>query len=512
MEKSRYTVPSLNEILEKEKEENFKVVSLFAGAGGSSIGYRMSGGKILGINEFVEIAQDTYHLNFPHTHIFKEDVRELTPEKILSTLNLEKGELDILDGSPPCSAFSLQGIREKGWEKEKSYSKNKVQRVDDLFLEYVRILKGLQPKTFVAENVKGLIIGNAIKLLGFPKEFLFYRKQNFSKQQNKNIEYLFDDLEDNYDDLNEIDISYYNSLVKNFDFQNENTNIYMNICKELESCGYKICYRVLNAAEYGVPQNRERLIITGVRNDIAEEYNYQPSLPESLYLNEKEYNTYLNKKVSNSWFKQSKERTKENNILGLRVHQKNLNPSSYQWCTDNEYQKTISVKEAIGHLEHSVPDYVESKNSLRVERTKAKRPEWLTELLIENNIISKEIAEKYPTLIRPFFTSKEWKFIDRIMKEHGNAGLFQSNYNRDFWETPCKTFTTSLRFLHPKINRNFSIEEMCLLMSFPQDYKFIGSNSDRNERIGRAVAPFMMKAISNHLYQNILKRINNDLE
>jgi site-specific DNA-cytosine methylase len=507
MEK-RYSVPSVKEILEKEKEEKFKVFSLFAGGGGSSIGYRMSGGKILGINEFVELAQDTYHLNFPNTHIFKEDVRELTPDYILKTLNLKKGELDILDGSPPCSAFSTQGIREKGWKREKGYSKNKVQRVDDLFLEYVRILKGLQPKTFVAENVKGLTMGNAIKLLGLPKEFLLYRKQNFTKQQNKNIEFLFEDLEDNYDKLNEIDISYYNSFIKNFDFSNENTDIYMNICKELESCGYKISYRVLNAAEYGTPQNRERLIITGIRNDLVKKYNLYPSFPESTHLNEKEYNIYLNKKVNNSWFTQKKE---NKNILGVRIHQSNQKQPSYKWC-ENTYEKTISVKDAIEHLEHSVPDFIESKNSLRMQRVNAKRPEWLTELMIENNIISKETAEKYPTLIRPFITAKELKFIDTIMREHGSTGLFQSNFFRDSWETPSRTFTTSSRFIHPKINRLLSIEEMCLLMSFPKDYKFIGSQSDRNERVGRAVAPFMMKAISNHLYQNVLKRINNELE
>lgn len=220
---SRYKVPTMQEVLEKEKEEKFKVVSLFAGGGGSSTGYRMAGGKILAINEFVEKAQESYNANYPSTYIFKEDVRELTGEIILKTLNLKKGELDILDGSPPCSAFSMCGIREKGWGKDKKYSDNKVQRVDDLFFEYLRILKEVQPKVCVAENVKGLISGDAKKYL---KEIL----------------------------------------------------------KGFQEAGYNIKAKVLYACDYGVPQSRPRLIFIGIRNDIEYNDNILGSrFPKKLY-------------------------------------------------------------------------------------------------------------------------------------------------------------------------------------------------------------------------------------
>ena len=69
--------------------------------------------------------------------------------------------MDLLNGSPPCAAFSICGKLEKGWDVVKKYSDTK-QRVDDLFFEYTRLIEGLQPKVFIAENVKGLVTGKAI--------------------------------------------------------------------------------------------------------------------------------------------------------------------------------------------------------------------------------------------------------------------------------------------------------------------------------------------------------------
>ena len=145
----------MNFVREQSSKELFKVISLFAGGGGSSTGYRLAGGKVLAINEFVPAAQESYAKNYPDTYIFKQDIRELTGDIILEQLGLKKGELDILDGSPPCSSFSTAGLRQKGWGRVKKYS-DLEQRTDDLFFEFARILKELQPKVFVAENVKGL--------------------------------------------------------------------------------------------------------------------------------------------------------------------------------------------------------------------------------------------------------------------------------------------------------------------------------------------------------------------
>ena len=136
-------------------------ISTFSGCGGSSLGYRMAGYRVLYANEFIDAARDTYNANKrDYTYLDGRDIRTVTSESILEIIKLKKGELDLLDGSPPCASFSTAGKREKAWGKVKKYS-DKAQRVDDLFFEFARLLEGLQPKTFIAENVSGLIKGTA---------------------------------------------------------------------------------------------------------------------------------------------------------------------------------------------------------------------------------------------------------------------------------------------------------------------------------------------------------------
>lgn len=185
-----------------------KVCSLFSGGGGSSLGYKMAGFSVVYANEFVEEARNTYHLNFPGTYVDGRDIREVTPEDILEKIGLERGELDVLDGSPPCSAFSTCGKRDKKWGKSRKYSDGKNQVVDDLFFEYIRILDGLKPKVFVAENVKGLVVGKAK--------------------------------------------GYFNDILN-----------------KMKDCGYIVRAAVINSKWLGVPQARERTIFMGVREDIG---------------------------------------------------------------------------------------------------------------------------------------------------------------------------------------------------------------------------------------------------
>lgn len=167
---TEYRVPAVREIKKRlAAGHRFEAVSLFAGGGGSSTGYRMAGGKILAINEFVPEAVKTYEANWPETYIFTQDVRDLTAGAILEQIRKQPGELDLLDGSPPCSAFSSAGKREKLWGKMKVYSDVHQKGVETLFFEYVRILDGIRPKVFVAENVAGLARGVS---RGFLREFL----------------------------------------------------------------------------------------------------------------------------------------------------------------------------------------------------------------------------------------------------------------------------------------------------------------------------------------------------
>ena len=211
----RYT---LQDTLDSEKRNLFNVLSTFAGGGGSSTGYRLAGGKILAINEFVEEAQNTYRENYPNTTIIPGDIKKLTGTYLMEQAGISVSQLDILDGSPPCSAFSMAGSVSHGegrthadaFGKTKQYSDIKgVENVEDLFFEFLRVAKDIKPKVIIGENVEGLTMGEA--------------KEYFHKIQNT-----------------------------------------------FEEIGYLIVADVLDASYFGVPQSRKRCFFIGVREDVAD--------------------------------------------------------------------------------------------------------------------------------------------------------------------------------------------------------------------------------------------------
>lgn len=123
------------------------VISLFAGGGGSSLGYQMAGYNELLAVEFDSNAVKTLEANFPDLKIYAGDIKKLSGNDCLKLAGIKKGELDVLDGSPPCQGFSSSGKRNVNDSR------------NDLFKEYVRLINCIQPKIFVMENVKGMIKG-----------------------------------------------------------------------------------------------------------------------------------------------------------------------------------------------------------------------------------------------------------------------------------------------------------------------------------------------------------------
>jgi len=123
------------------------VISTFAGCGGSSLGYQMAGYEEILAIEWDGNAAATFKLNFTEVPIWQKDIKLVTAEEILSFCNLKVGELDLLDGSPPCQGFSTAGKRVVSDIR------------NDLFNEFVRMIDGLQPKVFVMENVSGMVKG-----------------------------------------------------------------------------------------------------------------------------------------------------------------------------------------------------------------------------------------------------------------------------------------------------------------------------------------------------------------
>lgn len=204
--------------------KQFTVISTFSGCGGSSLGYQLACGKVLLAVEWDQNAVDTYKLNFPDTDVYHGDIAKLSVDEILKRTGIKEGELDIFDGSPPCQGFSTCGKRNLGDSR------------NQLFKEYVRILRGLKPKVFVMENVSGMVKGK-MRL------------------------------------------------------------IFVEILKELKASGYNVKAKLLNAMYFNVPQSRQRMIFIGTRNDLNLEPSHPKpvSLPinvrkafDGLIINEKE--------------------------------------------------------------------------------------------------------------------------------------------------------------------------------------------------------------------------------
>ena len=162
MKKPPYCVPSMDEIATVRGTNGYTVASTFSGGGGSCLGFEMAGFEVLWASEFNEAARRIYRLNHPGTIVDPRDIRRIRPEEILEQVGCKVGELDVFEGSPPCDSFTMGGARDRLWGKVKNYSDSqKKQRTDDLFFEYLRLVRGLRPRVFVAENVSGLILGKA---------------------------------------------------------------------------------------------------------------------------------------------------------------------------------------------------------------------------------------------------------------------------------------------------------------------------------------------------------------
>jgi DNA (cytosine-5)-methyltransferase 1 len=216
MNKPLYRIPLMTEIAALPWN-GFNAISTFSGCGGSSLGYKMAGYRVLYANEFIPAAQETYRANHKGTLLDTRDIRKVQPRDILDAIGKNPGELDLMDGSPPCASFSTAGKREAGWGQVKKYSDTK-QRTDDLFFEFTRLLTGIQPKVFVAENVSGLVKGTA-------------------------------------------------------------KGYFLEILAALKECGYRVKCKVLDAQWLGVPQSRQRTIFVGVRNDLAADPAHPSPLP-----------------------------------------------------------------------------------------------------------------------------------------------------------------------------------------------------------------------------------------
>lgn len=144
------------------KEKNgLTVFSCFACGGGSTMGYKLAGCEVLGCCEIDPKMNEVYIKNHNPKYNFLMDIRsfnELPNEEIPEELF----NLDILDGSPPCTTFSMAGDREESWGKKKKFREGQAeQTLDDLSFVFIDTVAKLRPKVVIMENVEGLLKGEA---------------------------------------------------------------------------------------------------------------------------------------------------------------------------------------------------------------------------------------------------------------------------------------------------------------------------------------------------------------
>jgi DNA (cytosine-5)-methyltransferase 1 len=185
-------------------QNGIKVMSTFACGGGSSMGYKRAGCEIVAANDIDPEMAWHYKRNLNPPLYYLCPIRDL----LTKDLPPELFALDILDGSPPCSTFSMAGSREEGWGKDKHFREGQAKQVlSDLFFDYLDLVERLKPRVAIAENVKGMILGNA---------------KGYTKM----------------------------------------------VMARFKEIGYRPQLFLLNGADCGVPQRRERVFFVAIRNDI----------------------------------------------------------------------------------------------------------------------------------------------------------------------------------------------------------------------------------------------------
>ena len=273
-----------------------------------------------------------------------------------------------------------------------------------LFQEYYRVLKEFNPKLFLFENVKGLLSMQDGELL-------------------KTIISLF------------------------------------------ESLGYKVKYKLLNAADYGAPQIRERVIIIGSK--LKTEFEY----PEP---------THYNPEDENNLFKNSLKPylTLEEAISDLPFIKTNEESFEYANEPQNEFQKLMRKNAPEKLMDHSSP-----KNNDKLVKIMESLPDGGT-------------PEDLPESLRP-------------------TSGFKNTYCRLWWKRPSTTITRNLstpsssRCIHPKAPRPLTTREGARIQCFPDDYQFYGSRGDRNLQIGNAVPTFLSNAVAKAILKNF--KIDNQI-
>lgn len=354
-----------------------KVIDLFAGVGGMSLGFENEGFDVVIANEYDESIAKAYKYNHKNTKMVVGDITKLNLEETFGTY---KGQIDVVIGGPPCQGFSQKGQR-KTIHDERNF----------LFKYYVKVVELVEPQYFVMENVPNLLT----------TENGYFRKE---------LETLFNQM------------------------------------------GYRLQMGVLNASDYGIPQNRRRAVIIGKKNCEA------PELPKPY-----DKKVTIWDAISDLAFLNSGEGTEE---------------QEYRNEPQSDYQKELRNGSKV--LSNHV---VTNHSKLALERLALIPPNAGKEVLPE---------------------------------EHLTKSIYSGTWTRMKQDEISVTITTrfdtpsSGKFTHPFLDRAITVREAARIQSFPDDFVFVGNKGSQMKQVGNAVPPKLSEAIARVIMQDIKEAVDNE--
>lgn len=376
-----------------------EVVDLFSGAGGLTFGFQntIKNNKFVSRNDFnIRFANE---FNHDAAEAFRQNYPRVTmieeditniDEFFLNSKGISSKRVDLVIGGPPCQSFSTVGKRQ--------YDKRA-----KMYREYRRILSFIQPKMFVFENVYGLL--------------------TMKNEQNGPI---IRNVKESFNDLSSFgDVS-----------------------------GYDVYTKLINAKDFGVPQNRERVFLIGIRKDLKIKFEW--TFPEETTLNN--------------------EITLRNAISDLPKLGNNEQKNNYICEPRTEYQALLRGNQT------ELLNHVSRNHGQRLQKIMAALKEGQSKndinRMVEDGLLDREL----------YLTSG-----------------YRNTYGRLWWDRPSTTITnnlstpSSLRCIHPSQNRALTAREGARIQSFPDNYKFIGSLQAINTQIGNAVPPILSIHLANRI-------------
>ncbi|WP_434523207.1 DNA cytosine methyltransferase [Halorubrum sp. AS12] len=406
------------------------VIDLFCGAGGISLGFDQAGYQVKWALDNNEAATDTYRLNhpeIPHRDVICEDIRAAIADGVLDRLECQP---DILVGGPPCQSLSQAGYRSRLADDD-GYS-----ILDDdrtaLYKEYVKFVEALHPKLLVLENVEGMV--NEVKDTGV-------------KVADLVIEAL----------------------------ESINTS----------AGGYKCAYRLIDCSELGVPQERNRVIIIGLRNDLVDDTDDVTNLFDSL-LGGTETPT----------------RTLRQALSGLPKLRR------------GEGGRVVTAQRPGVRSRYVTEKNLESSSGLCFNHRAREHPMEKDQTLFEEALEPGETGweVKY---------AKNGDYSDLIEYDVGTADnpRFKDKYRMLEWDEPAPTIVAHLAkdsnsfvlpdyyeyvinnpaLQDPARNRGITPREAARVQSFPDDYIFLGPFTSWFRQIGNAIPPLLGKQLATQL-------------